>query len=310
MKYNNYRFRTFSHLSCLKKYGKQTGEKVPTCWQDFYPLFISQKPVNQEGNEFEYIIFQEEFQALKYKPEFYFIEDISTAEIIQKGSFKAQELKLDRGVKFVSFPKNFKVNNTQANGCMVAYNNHNGRLVWNTDFWNHHGHYAPEYCSEDDGYLSITYIDPYEPMLHCRLNLPTDRIQSVLQAENADQLMTAIEDEVIGSPLKPRELDYQLHLVQLVIKTLVYMMAMPEKCVVGIPEKKATPAEINAKGTYIKPPYEQSQFDRNPTTVGYHWRQLRHEKYYKNEHKAKEKGSRFIFVPPYEKGLSANTIKE
>lgn len=310
MKYNNYKFRTFTHLSLLKKHAKQTGEKLPKTWQEFYPFFLENESLEDAGVEFEHIIFQEEFQALKYTPNFFFVEDISTAEIIKKGSFKAQELKIDRGVKFISFPKGFKVNNTQANGCMVAYNNHIGRLLWNQEYWNEYGLPAPQYCSDDDGYLSITYVDPYEPKLHCRLNLPTDRIQQVLDAQNSDQLMKAIENEVIGSPLKPKELEYQLHLVQLVIKTLVYMMAMPEKCIDGIPEKKATPTNIKAKATYLKPPYEQAQYDKNPTTVGYHWRQLRHEKYYQKEHKNKEKGSRFIFIPPYEKGLSANTIKE
>ena len=304
--YQNYQFRTYRHLSTMKKELK--GEDIPRTWQGFHRWFVENCDPCEEGTQFETIIFTEEFQALNNKPQFYFVEDVSTCNIIQKGKFSSENLVLEHGVKFVSFPKEMRVNGLPAMGCMVTHNNFFGRHNWHHGFFNFYGVKAPEYETDNDGYLSVTYQDPKVPALHCRLNIPQEKIADVLVATTTDEMLEAIDFEVIGNALTKDEIEYQMPLVQLAIKSLVYAQAMPEKCIDKAPPKKATPIGISADGLFMKPPYEQSEFEAAPTVVGYHWRQLRHEKYYKNEHKNKKIGTRWTFIPPYERGLKSTVI--
>ena len=307
MNYRNYAFRTYTHLATMKKELK--GEKnLPKTWSQFFQFFIDNIFRFDEANEFEAIILSEEYQALKSLPEFLFIDSQSTCEIIKKGKFSADQLSLEQGVKFISFPKESRINNLPVLGCMITYSDYVGREKWHNEFFTQYGSRPPRYVSDADGYISVTYLDPINHQLHCRFNVEIEKLPAVLAAENTDELMAAIDFETIGDALTDDEKEYQLPIIQLAIKSLVYAQAMPEKCIEGAPPNKATPKNVKAKATYLKPPYEASEFAANPTVVGYHWRQLRHEKYYKGEHRDKPIGSRWSFIPPYEKNLKATTI--
>ena len=310
--HNNYKFRIYSHMASLKKMRKQQAYAhvtMPKNANDMFKIYLEAEAMNGEFSSFDLWLLEEEFISLKGEPQFYFIDQVATAETIAKSSFQAKQIALQDSVTHISFPKGYKINNLQAVGVMVSVGSIEARAEWHGDFFSTNQVSCPKYNTsvETAGYVAINYADPLNANLHCRINVPFERLEAVLNASDYREAQEALNNTVIGTALTEDELIYQLEIARLAIKTMVYAQAMPDKVIAGVPDRKATPQGITPKASYITLPSSESG-PQAPTSVGYFFRQLRNEKYYKGEHKHKPIGTRWIFVAPHKRGLHAETI--
>ena len=306
--YYNYKFRTHANLKHNRKYSsKRMGPK------DMWNFALTRADEEREKDSFaEIILLSEEAFALTEKPNLMFIEDLKLANAIKASKFSHESLNVEDGIKFVSFPRGFKVDGINASGVMCAWGNFNSRRLWMNTMQIQAGtklsslEYPDEYGL---GYVSFTYNCPYHNGSQSRLQIPFIKLSDFIAAENPDELLEVF-DEQLGDRIMDSsdERTYQLHIAQMALKTLVYAQAMPDKVVRGCPDRRAGGNKFKPITFIIKAP-DSLHNQRSPTTVGFFFRQLRHEKYYKGEHKDKAIGSRWVFIPPHERGLRAETIK-
>ena len=303
MSWYNYRFRTLVALKEFKKSG------YPLIKGDLYSQVDDELLSDGGHSAMELYWFQEENEALRSKPEFLFIDNLETLSLIKKCRFASDAVTLDEGVSFISFPKGSKINGLPINGVMIGNGTEEKRRMWNNHFYADIGRTPRPYATDGkDGYLSLSYQNPTNRLMHCRLNIPIDRIPAVISAETSDELYEAINRITFGYGLDDVELDYQRQVAQLILKALVYKQASGNVRD-GVPDKKATPRKVNIKGSVVFSPSKVFESGQQYTTVGLHFRNLLHDKYYKGEHAGKKKGTRWVQVNPYAKGIKAETLE-
>lgn len=303
--YYNYKFRTNQIVKGGK--GQLTKEDVWSLGFDFYK--------QDNSAVMDLYCFVEEASALRYVPHFMFVESNLLANSIQKSKFQAEEVSLPQGITFISWPKGFKIGKHAANGVMVSNGDLHTRMLWHIYYFNTIDELAPPYSfgdpenSDPQGYFSFTFKSPIDPLQHLKLNIPWESVDKFLAAKDASDMIKVIHGEFFGNPLEMEEMEYQTLLAQAALKTLVYAQAMPGNVKAGVPDKRAMPPKQHHTGVTINAPSSMTGIS-NPTSVGFHFRQLKHEKYYKNEHKQKAPGSRWVFVEPHERGMKAETIHD
>lgn len=300
--YYNYRFRAHGLMAIAKKHGN------PLTLLDTFRLIAD---TDTTDNEMEMYCMVEECVALTETPRFMFIDTLTVAKAIQKSSFQADKLALDNGIRFISFPKGLQVCGLPASGVMVSIGDYEERHLWHNAFFRAIKYPTPPYSfvqSDVTGYLSFTYPSPHEDGKHCKLNIPFESVAQFINAETTEDMVMAIRGQILGVELNNDEMLYQMNLAQLALKTLVYAQAMPEKVRRGVPDKRAGNNKTSILGEIVSAPDTIKTTGSAPSSVGFHFRQLRHEKYYKGDHKDKTVGSRWVFIPPYERGMEAETL--
>lgn len=302
--YYNYRFRTYGLITTLKK---ELG-KVATAKQIWRMCLDNYR---NDGDEIDLFCMVEECVALAETPDFLFIDNLQLANVIQKSNFKADQITMNDGIQFISFPKGFKIEGNPANGVMFGWGNEKEREVWLQTLQYNCGAPITGYIIDEKftGYVSFTYNSPFEANVTCRLQIPFEHLARFIFAENAEEMSAILEGHILSQELDDKNKRYQLKLCQMVLKTLVYAQAMPDKVIRGCPDKRAGNNKFKHNSQILHAP-ENMHGSNAPTAVGYHWRQLSHEKYYKGEHKKKAIGSRWSFVKPHERGMKAHTINE
>ncbi|MCP3921236.1 MAG: hypothetical protein GY714_01495 [Desulfobacterales bacterium] len=301
--YYNYKFRTHGLQSIFKKYGdKRTAKEI---WG------IALDAHKNNGGDIEVFCMAEECVALAETPEFLFIDSVRLAEVIKRSKFNAESIALDEGITFLSFPKGFKIDGYPASGVMFGWGDFDARNLWLNTMqvnagWPITGYEFPENVT---GYVSFSYQSPVEKDVTCRLQIPFEKLGKFIATDTVEEMRAALDDRVLGLQLDDEDYEYQLHICHITLKAMVYAQALPEKVVRGVPDKRAGNNKFKPSGHIIKAS-DNLGSESAPTEVGYHFRQLRHEKYYKGENKNKQIGSRWIFIPPYEKGMKAKTINE
>lgn len=303
--YYNYLYRTKQLQRIAKKQGMKLSD-MDICTM----IAEGEKDVsNRSEGSIELWMAQEEYDCLRGRPDYFFVNDLATFKGIYGAKFDASMVNLDKGIKCLSWPKGAQIDGIMAVGVMVTIMTNQQRKQLHDKFSKATGINLGKYSitrAETEGYISIAYASPHTPGMHCRLSVPFDVLAQVMKAETADQMMAALDNHITGIGMAENELNYQRKIAALAIKTLVYAQACPDKVSPGVPDKRAAHKQ-RINGRILNG--IESHDNGAPTIVGYHFRQLRHEKYYKGEHKDKAIGSRWVFVEPYEKGLNANTIK-
>ena len=228
MSYYNYQFRTHSMQRVSKKVlgHKQSLLEV---WR-----MVGETSTDADKH-IELWLAQEEFAALTYGvPNYYFINDLKTAEGIERATFHAKSITLQNQIKFLSWPKGFKIDDVIAKGCMVAVLDSVERSHIHDDFTRRMKLPRTKYAVDRDetaGYISINYESPYSIGMHCRLSIPFDLLTPIVEAETHEDMLDILSNKLFGSGMNDTELRYQLALTKLCIKTLVYVQACPDKVV-------------------------------------------------------------------------------
>lgn len=295
----NYRFRTnqIAHR-------QMTREDV---WRVAWEFFCQDNTAIMD-----LYCFVEECTAIHEVPHFMFVENKSLANAIQKSKFQAEQVHLPQGITFISWPKGFKIGKHAANGVMVTNGDLTTRTIWHKRYFKAIDVTPPPYSfveMDTNGYFSFTFISPIDPLQHLKLNIPYEKISHFMAATTTDEMINIIQGEFFGNELEREEMDYQLGIGQATLKALVYAQAMPDKVKAGVPDKRAMPPKQHHTGVTIKAP-DALKGLANPTSVGFFFRQLKHKKYYQNEHQQKTLGTRWVFVQPHERGMRAETINE
>ena len=302
--YYNYRFRTHSLMSTHKKlYGYNVSAKE--VWNSILENH------DDTTDSMEIVCMAEECVALAETPNFLFINNVKLAQAIQRSSFQAESLVLEEGIKFLSFPKGFQIDGRAAQGVMFAAGDCKERELWLHTMQFNAGSQITGYNMQEgiDGYVSFTYNSPDEASVVCRLQIPTEKLPQFIAAETIEEMRAIFGHQHIGLPMDDVGHTYQLRICHMTLKALVYVQALPDKLFPGCPDKRAGANKFKPNGYVIKAP-DGLRNVSNPNMVGYVFRNLQHEKYYKGEHKNKKLGSRWVFVEPYTRGMKAKTIKE
>jgi len=302
--YYNYRFRTHALMSTHKK---MSGYKATA--KDVWRIILEN--YNEEaGDTMEIVCMAEECVALADTPDFLFIDNVKLAQAIQRSSFQAESLVIEEGIRFLSFPKGFQIEGRPAQGVMIACGEFATRELWLHTMQYNAGSEITGYNFPMGvkGYVSFTYNSPHEVNVVCRLQIPTEKLPQFIAANTIGEMQSIFGHKNIGLPLDDIGHNYQLSICHMTLKALVYAQAMPEKVVSGCPDKRAGANKFKPNSYIVKAP-DGMLSSSGPNVVGYFFRQLRHEKYYKGEYKNHIVGSRWVFVSPHERGLKAQTIK-
>ncbi len=303
MSYYNYQFRSHSMQRVSKKVlgHKQSLLEV---WR------MIGEQTSESDNHMELWLAEEEFSALSGIPNYYFVSDLKTAQGIERATFQASTVALENQIKFISWPKGYKIEGLMAKGCMVAVLDVPCRSMIHDEYTHKMKLSATNYKADrekTEGYISINYQSPHNAGMHCRLAIPFDALTDVIQAKDHNDMLAVLGSKIMGAGLTDSELKYQLAIAKACIKTLVYIQACPEKVTSGVPDKRAA-GKQRVYGQIVNGIDSDAGTSNSPHIVGYHFRQLRNEKYYKGEHKNKPQGSRWVFVKPHERGLNAKTV--
>lgn len=301
--YYNYRFRTHGLIRAYKKqHGTSISEKA--VW---HTILSEYDPYT--GDIMGVVCMAEECVALSEKPNFLFIDNLKLAKAIQRSKFQSKALSLDEGIRFVSFPKGFQIENKPAQGVMFAWGSYEARKLWLNTMQVNSGSELTGYTFPKNvgGYVSFTYNSPHKDNLMCRLQIPIEKLSEFVAAESIEEMQEILEHQHTGVQLDSEAHKYQLKICHMTLKTLVYEQAMPDKVVNGCPDKRAGDNKFKPVSFILKAPSSLNSSSA-PSVVGYFFRQLSHEKYYKGKHKHKAHGSRWVFVAPYDKGMTSKTI--
>lgn len=302
--YYNYRFRTHTLMSTHKKlYGFQVSAKE--VWKSIL------ENNDDTADSMEIVCMAEECVALSETPNFLFIDTVKLAQAIQRSSFQAESLVIEEGIRFLSFPKGFQIDGKAAQGVMFAAGGCKDRELWlHTMQYNAGSQLTGYHMLEGiSGYVSFTYNSPDEASVICRLQIPIEKLPQFIAAETIEEMRAIFGHQHIGLPMDDVGHNYQLRICHMTLKALVYVQALPDKLVSGCPDKRAGNNKFKPNSYIVKAP-DGMLSPSGPSVVGYFFRQLRHEKYYKGEYKNKAVGSRWIFVSPHERGMKAKTIRE
>ena len=304
MSYYNYQFRTHS-LQRMSKKVLGVKQSLLEIWR------MIGEDTKESDNHMELWLAEEEFSALSGIPNYCFVSDLKTAQGIERATFQANSVVLENQIKFISWPKGYKIEGIMAKGCMVSVLDVQTRSDIHDEYTFKMKLPPTQYNTdrkETQGYVSINYESPHTAGMHCRLAIPFDILNDVIQAKDHNDMLAVLGRRIMGAGLTEIELKYQLAIAKACIKTLVYMQACPDKVTSGVPDKRAA-GKQRVYGQIISGIDSDAGTSNNPHIVGYFFRQLRHEKYYKGEHRNKPHGSRWVFVKPHERGLNAETVK-
>ncbi len=304
--YYNYKFRTHGMMSVLKR---ELNHKASA--KDIWKYALENYKPNSADN-IEVPTLTEECVALAETPNFLFVESVKLAEAIKVSKFKADFLNLDDGIRFISYPKGFQIEGKPAQGVMFAWGSFEERNSWLNCMQFNAGCGISDFIFPEglSGYVSFTYNSPHEATVMCRLQIPVEFLHRFIACNTYQEMVNIFNSiEKFGLPLDDDGHAYQLQICHMTLKTLIYAQAMPDKIVSGCPDKRAGNNKFIPTGNILKSP-DKMHTEHGPSVVGYHFRQLRDQRYYKGEHKDKPVGSRWVFVSPHERGLRAETICE
>lgn len=163
--------------------------------------------------------------------------------------------------------------------------------------------------------LSIVFQDPMQKEGRLRLVVHCDDIPNILKAQSPEEILDIVgcfENSSYTEVIKPSQLDLhiQARLLRLVVAIGVYYTATEGDNILGRGMPASKDRFSRPKAAYVRPmtlyslaKRRHKEHDDEPVGVEYsehvrtwHFRQLRHERYYQGAYADKPRGSRIVFV--------------
>lgn len=220
----------------------------------------------------------------------------------------------------LSLPMGYKVDGYPIPSCMVTWVNYQDSYDYTVlPFCDYLGIPRPsgmkhQVSDPDERCLVISYKDHTHPDSYCRIMALESYLPRILKAQSTQEfleIMGTYKNSTLLGVIKPDDLDLniQFRLFKLIAAIGVYNTATEgKKLTDGFPQSLS--AKVSGKASDVK--YANSTLS-NFTMLkdggggsksspefhvrGWHFRELRDERYYRGEHKDKPIGSRIILIP-------------
>lgn len=265
------------------------------------------------------IMAEEHFWGLKKRPSI-FIESAQVAQRLYEATYDAKWME---GIQMpfesfiVSIPKDFKVNDTIIPGCLVTWMRFcdlDERAL--RPMCLKAGIPAPDEVSVPEEYresmtIHISYQDPYDQRryTYARIVIPCELFGSILASKDRHEFRERAGDykeASIKGLIRSSEVDLtiQFTLLKLVLAMAVFNQATEAKHLTpGLPGGQI---QVDGVVRNLKPSHQTLGMPplKAPSSKGpvedhyrsFHFRQLRHERYYQGEYADWRPGTRWTFV--------------
>lgn len=310
MKYNTYNLA----LELLTRTARQRGMinkrvKGNTAIMDASRILYAYTPGILET--MEYVIHAEEWHWLNTERVVYYPGSMDLMRSLTAAKFSASDSAAfyDGFESFLlSFPAGVSFSGKPAQSCMITICQHNLRAM---SFLNKFtksmcGVTVPvEHNMHGDGYsISVNYCDHDLDGAYTRLVLDSNLLPQYLACTSVEDHIKLVNKHndfnyVGGITLSDTDHHYQYELIRFILRFLMYKKALPERIIDGLPGCNRQELEsvytTHRRHRVIQPP----KINKESPAAHYrswHFRQLMHEKYYRNEYAEHEHGSRVIFV--------------
>lgn len=260
----------------------------------------------------ECVIHAEEYQWLRGDKRVYFPVDLEMAESIMKGTYSVKDenaFYIEPECFILNLPEGLAFNgNSNGTGLMVTISPHDERAetVYGEFMkWLDLPNVNVNVDGTDGNFtIMITYMEDAKAEMYMRVAVPSFNAIKVLQMHSAEEYQKYMTETnrfnfKAGHRLNDKELAYQYEVMRFVCGFMVYKKALPQRISTGLPsmysKATSTPLTKNKTNYIVKHPTGE----RDNLTGHYrswHFRQLMHERFYRNEHAKDKIGSRVIFV--------------
>lgn len=265
------------------------------------------------------IMAEEHFWELSKRPSI-FIESAQVAQRLFEATYDAKwmdgiQMPFDSFI--LSMPKDFTVNDTIIPGCMVTWMRFcdlKDKAI--TPLCKKAGIPVPQEVTVPEQYresmtIHISYQDPYDNRKHtyARIVIPSDLFGSVLASKNGQEFRQRAGDYKDASfkglvPSSDLDLTIQFTLLKLVLALAVFNQATEQEHLTpGLPGGHI---QVDGVVRNLRPVHRTLSMPplKAPDTKGavedhyrsFHFRQLRHERYYQGEYAEWAPGTRWTFV--------------
>lgn len=310
MKYRPYRLNMEKIVRIIRKHGmiKLSKSKDIKTLQKAVSWTYQNSPAKL--GTMEAVIHAEELNWLRTGKVVYFPENLEMAENIINGAYniKTEEAFYD-GVDetfIINLPEGLAFDdNDQGSGIMVTISEHDDRVEIIDTFtdWCGINRANVEVVGDRGKYtIAMNYQNKFNSDEYLRVALPSNNAILALHMDQEDYIKYMTDTNSFnydkGFFLDDEEFMYQYEMIRLVCGFLVYKKALPERIVTGLPginhKEVETPMTKDQDHHIIKSPKGTREVQGHYRS--WHFRQLVADRYYRNEHANKPKGSRVVFV--------------
>lgn len=256
-----------------------------------------------------------------------FPESLELCERLMRAKFevgKGASLDFPYEAFALFMPKGFRLTGAQTTSCLVQFMTYGDRqtqfnclqLDSKLNILSFEGNELPL----DTMCINVHYPSPFNNQMRESFIVPVPKVMEYLELGDGKAFAKVLghigrEDDHITIHTSDHESEYQQQLLKFIVTMMVYVSARGDDALMnGVPcaiPQKSTDKGVSIKGITLK----DQVVDRAAAAShirAMHFRNLRHEKYYKGEHEKKPQGSRWSLVKESVIGekMKTETIKK
>ncbi len=240
-----------------------------------------------------------------------FPESLELCERLMRAKFevgKGATLDFPYEVFALFMPKGFRLAGAQTTSCLVQFMSYGDRqtqlnclqLDSQLDLVTFEGNDLPL----DTMCMNVHYPSPFNDKMRESFVVPVDKVMEYLELDDGRAFARVLghlgrDGDTLTIETSDHEAEYQQQLLKFIVTMMVYVSARGEDALTnGVP--CAIPNQATDKGVAVKGITLSDQKTDRLMAASHiramHFRNLRHEKYYKGEHEKKPQGSRWSLV--------------